>query len=294
MEESTLRIQQGFMPAVCLLFLSAMGTQAQNLVPNPGFDHDISGWTAPQGSVLWSNLDAGGSAFSGSLSAEPLAGGASSASVRSGCFPASPGAYSFQYKYYMPGTQPSGMGVFLRWYSDASCSQLIDNSSSLGGGHNTAWESLSTSSFGLNIVAPPQTQSSAVQLISTLGKTYFDDVSVQRQTSCPSGHCLHNNRFDVTVRWTVRNQSGNGQQVSLTSDSELFWFFNADNIEMVVKVLDGCGVNGHYWVFMGGLTNVGVEATVTDVATGVARTYNNTEGIAFQPIQDTLAFATCP
>jgi hypothetical protein len=37
-----------------------------------------------------------------------------------------------------------------------------------------------------------------------------------------------------------------------------------------------------------------VKATVTDVATGMARTYTNTEGIAFQPIQDTLAFATCP
>jgi hypothetical protein len=287
-----LRIQQVFMPALCLLFFSAAGARAQNLVPNPGFDRDISGWTAPQGSVQWFSLDASGSAFSGSLSAEPLAG-ASRAGVRSGCFPASPGAYSFQYKFYMPDAGPSSLGVFLRWYSDESCSQLIDDSISLGGFHNATWQTIGTSSFGLDAVAPPQTQSAAVQL-STIGKAYFDDVSVQRETSCTGGHCLHNNRFAVTVRWTVRNQSGNGQQVSLTSDSALFWFFNSDNIEMVVKVLDGCGVNGHYWVFMGGLTNVGVQATVTDVATGMARTYTNTEGIAFQPIQDTLAFATCP
>jgi hypothetical protein len=45
---------------------------------------------------------------------------------------------------------------------------------------------------------------------------------------------------------------------------------------------------------MGGLTNVGVTTTVTDIASGVAKTYTNTEGIAFQPIQDTLAFETCP
>lgn len=287
-----MRIPQILNAAVCMLFLSTAGTEAQNLVSNPGFDHDLSGWIGTDGSVVWSSVDANGSAFSGSLSAQPLAGGIR-AGGRSACFPASPGAYSFQYKFYMPDEGPNTLGAFLRWYSDASCTQLLDNSFSLGGFHNATWETIGTANFGLDAIAPAQAQSGAFQL-TTIGRAYFDDVSVQRETSCAGGHCLHNNRFAVTVHWRVQNQSGNGQQVSLTSDSALFWFFNSDNIEMVVKVLDGCGVNGHYWVFMGGLTNVGVTTTVTDVTSGVAKTYTNTEGIAFQPVQDTLAFDTCP
>ena len=52
--------------------------------------------------------------------------------------------------------------------------------------------------------------------------------------------------------------------MKLTDDSGYLWFFDADNIELIVKVLDGCGVNNRYWVFAGGLTNVEVDIIVTD------------------------------
>jgi hypothetical protein len=59
--------------------------------------------------------------------------------------------------------------------------------------------------------------------------------------------------------------------------------------------LDACsGSSGYYWVFAGGLTNVHVGLTITDTFTGVVRTYTNPQNTAFQPIQDTSAFATCP
>ncbi len=73
-----------------------------------------------------------------------------------------------------------------------------------------------------------------------------------------------------------------------------FWFFDPQSIEVVFKILDGCATNGHAWVFAGGLTNVGVTLTVTDTKTGAARIYTNPAGSAFQPIQDTAAFSTCP
>ncbi len=66
--------------------------------------------------------------------------------------------------------------------------------------------------------------------------------------------------------------SGAGQGVALTSDSGYFWFFNSANIELVVKVLDACTVNDHFWVFAGGLTNVDVVMTITDTETGAQRT----------------------
>jgi hypothetical protein len=65
-------------------------------------------------------------------------------------------------------------------------------------------------------------------------------------------------------------------------------------VEAVVKVLNACTFNQKFWVFAGGLTNVQVTLTVTDTKTGTVRIYNNPQGAAFQPIQDTSAFATCP
>ena len=80
----------------------------------------------------------------------------------------------------------------------------------------------------------------------------------------------------------------------LTSDSGYFWFFDENNVEMVIKVLDGCGLNERYWVYAAGLTDVGVVLTVDDTETGQVNVYTNTLGEAFRPIQDTDAFATCP
>ncbi len=106
--------------------------------------------------------------------------------------------------------------------------------------------------------------------------------------------CLNDSRFRVKVDWTTKTgANGDGQAVPLTSDSGYFWFFNAANIELVVKVLDACTVNNRYWVFAGGLTNVGVVLTITDTQSGAQRTYTNPLGTAFAPLQDTSAF-TCP
>lgn len=107
---------------------------------------------------------------------------------------------------------------------------------------------------------------------------------------------LNNDRFRVTTTFrTPSDESGTGKAVKLTSDTGYFTFFNAANVEMVVKVLNGCPFTGHYWVFAGGLTNVEVELTVVDTQnpTEMAN-YNNPLGTAFKPIQDTRAFATCP
>jgi hypothetical protein len=107
--------------------------------------------------------------------------------------------------------------------------------------------------------------------------------------------CLNGSRFQVEARWTTQDgDSGAGRAVALTSDTGYFWFFDQTNVEVVVKVLDGCGVNGRYWVFAGGLTNTRVRLTVTDTQTGASKQYTNPQGTAFQPIQDTAAFTGCP
>jgi hypothetical protein len=69
--------------------------------------------------------------------------------------------------------------------------------------------------------------------------------------------------------------TGQGRAVSLTSDTGVFWFFEPGNLELMVKVLDAQGVNGHFWVFYGGLSDVDYTIRVTDIATGATRTYHN-------------------
>jgi hypothetical protein len=106
--------------------------------------------------------------------------------------------------------------------------------------------------------------------------------------------CLSNGRFKVQAAWQSSTSSGNGTAIPGSSDTGQFWFFSASNVEMVVKVLNGCGINTRYWVFAGGLTNVKVTMTVTDMSNATVKTYINSLNTPFAPIQDTVAFATCP
>jgi hypothetical protein len=107
--------------------------------------------------------------------------------------------------------------------------------------------------------------------------------------------CLAGDRFQVRVSWeTPQGAKGEGQAIPLTADTGAFWFFAASNVELLVKVLDGCAVDGAYWVFAGGLTNVKTSLTVVDGATGAMRTYVNPQSTPFQPLQDTRAFPSCP
>src|SRR5262245_20834254 len=107
--------------------------------------------------------------------------------------------------------------------------------------------------------------------------------------------CLNANRFRVQAQWvTTDGSTGSGHAVALTSDTGYFWFFSSNNVEMVVKVVDGRALNGNFWVFAGGLTNVNVIMTVTDTETGLVKVYVNPQGAAFQPIQDTGLFASPP
>jgi hypothetical protein len=109
------------------------------------------------------------------------------------------------------------------------------------------------------------------------------------------GLCLGSGRFRVQGHFVTSTAVEDGASAfRLTPDTGYFFFFDPANVEIVVKVLNGCGVNGRYWVFAGGLTDVRTELTVTDIALDVVKVYFNPQGTAFQPIQDTSAFATCP
>ena len=104
--------------------------------------------------------------------------------------------------------------------------------------------------------------------------------------------CLQGSRYEVTVDWwTADGQSGAGQVASVgTADSGLFWFFGPTNWELLVKVLDACGVNGHHWVFGAATTDLGYRVRVVDTESERVREYLNEPGQAAQAIADVTAF----
>ena len=104
--------------------------------------------------------------------------------------------------------------------------------------------------------------------------------------------CLHDGRYEVRALWrTPADESGSAQVVPMgTNDSGLFRFFDEDNWEILLKVLDGCAINGHYWVYGASTTDLGYEIRVTDTATGEVKEYTNEPGRPAPAITDAKAF----
>jgi CSLREA domain-containing protein len=125
-----------------------------------------------------------------------------------------------------------------------------------------------------------------------------DAGAVERLPGCQPDEttlCLgEGDRFRVTAHWAVRNEAGDAHSIPLALDTGSFWFFNPANVELTLKVLDGCAVNDRFWVFASGLTNVAVDITVEDTVTGRTWTHHNAAGAPFQPRLDTNALDICP
>ncbi len=130
--------------------------------------------------------------------------------------------------------------------------------------------------------------------------------------------CVHGGLYAVDVRWQdfsgnhgigrvgALADPGTGRALAhpitgepawmTTSDSGNFWFFNPQNLELQLAVLDGCAINQHVWVKFAATTNVEFEITVTHVATGERRIYSNPLGRAAPAQFDIHAFGPshCP
>jgi lysyl endopeptidase len=121
-------------------------------------------------------------------------------------------------------------------------------------------------------------------------------INVEGTTCVPSSTvaCLNSNRFGVKVDWRTSSASGTATAIKYTADSGFYWFFNAENIELFAKMLNGCAVNSRYWFFSAAATDVEYTITVTDSKNGSVKTYFHAGGTSSVAITDTNAFATCP
>lgn len=104
--------------------------------------------------------------------------------------------------------------------------------------------------------------------------------------------CLLDGRYAVEVRWRNQHDGGSegvGRMIPVTNKTGQVWFFNPNNVELIVKILDGTSVNGNVWTFYGGLSDVEYWVTVTDTENGEVREYRNPPG-ELCGIADTTAF----
>ena len=147
---------------------------------------------------------------------------------------------------------------------------------------------------GFDVLAFSDTGSQVETLSTPAGKA-----AASEQALCagdPGTLCLNSaHRFWVSL--SARDQRtgrvGNGLAIPST---DVFGYFsipditgNPQNPEVFVKVLDGRGVNGSYWIFYSGLTDLEYTVTVQELDTGRVQTYLKPAGSACGGF-DTTAF----
>ncbi len=115
--------------------------------------------------------------------------------------------------------------------------------------------------------------------------------------TCEAGEetlCLQDSRYAVEMDWWTSegSESGPGRVVyEGTNDSGLFYFFEpGKGWEVLIKVLNACGLNNHVWVYGASATTLGYSIRVTDTVTGAMREYRNEADRRARAITDNLAF----
>lgn len=106
--------------------------------------------------------------------------------------------------------------------------------------------------------------------------------------------CLRDSRYAVEMDWWTGDgsESGPGRVVyEGTNASGLFYFFEPGNSwEVLTKVLNGCALNNHVWVYAASATTLGYSIRLTDTVTGAVREYRNEDGRRAPAITDDMAF----
>jgi hypothetical protein len=155
----------------------------------------------------------------------------------------------------------------------------------LAPGQSVASGQPATFTFPLTAPANPGTYHTQWQMLKE-GLERFGDIAAQDvvvTTAPPPGQrdlLLLSGRFSVEVSWhdPISGHAGFGRQVTDSDQTGFFWFFDQSNLELMVKMLDGRGLNDHFWFFFGALSNLEYWITVHDLASGAVRTYYNAPG----------------
>ena len=139
----------------------------------------------------------------------------------------------------------------------------------------------------INAGLPPDLHVSSIALDPTGTVLYASTTGgiFQYQTEELTALRLYAGRaFTVILEATDQRSGRTGPGLAIPG-STVFGYFslpaitgNPGNPEVFVKMLDGTAINGEYWFFYGGLTDLEYTLTVTDDATGQSKTYSKPAG----------------
>ena len=85
------------------------------------------------------------------------------------------------------------------------------------------------------------------------------------EENCPASRaCLNQGKFWVGVAYhdAYWKPATVLKEANLPGSAALFWFYDKNNPELLVKVLNGCAINGHWWVYGSAATDRDYEVTV--------------------------------
>jgi len=101
-------------------------------------------------------------------------------------------------------------------------------------------------------------------------------------------------RFAAVIAWRLaaKGLQGCGRPLPISDRAGVWWFFDPALPEVLAKVIDGCAVNGHHWVFVAGATTAEYALSVQDRQTGRTKVFRHTPGLP-TTLADT-AFSGCP
>ncbi|HKI86438.1 MAG TPA: hypothetical protein VKA53_06815 [Thermoanaerobaculia bacterium] len=283
-----------------------------NRLVNPGFDATLAGWQIVAAfNPTHGPADADGSTMSGSATVSAPAGTALSVRSLYQCLPFSGGnsaTLAFKVEVAQHPDLSRALGA-VYYYDQPACAGSVLGEKPVvppGDLHLGVWQNLYTLT-----TAPAGTQSAEVRLIASTTASggaqtiSWDDVyfGSQPDPGCFSSSkvlCLDDSpadqRFEVISHFATTSgsgASGSGQAISLSAlgvgQGGIFWFFDHNNPELLVKDHNACLSTDYFWIFVSAATNVNVDLAVGDVTTGAVVLFHNPDQSSFPTIHDFLA-----
>ena len=102
-----------------------------------------------------------------------------------------------------------------------------------------------------------------------------------RDYGCFPGQCIDRaGRFRLSFfRFGDSNEIAHRLPAPVGPNAALYYFFDPANPEVLLKVLNGCGINGHWWVYGSAATDLPYRFYLRDLATGRRVTYQHQNGV---------------
>lgn len=143
-----------------------------------------------------------------------------------------------------------------------------------------------------------------VRVVGTDGLSAFSDIAAGAtdgaMAPCDDTNavCLEGDRFEAMVEWHRSRPAADGGARRMVlpeaPNSALFSSSRSPDPQLLLNVLDGCKVNGHYWLYFATISDVELTVKIRDTQTGRTWAYFNPAGSVPAPVRDVEAFDSCP